>query len=292
MYEHSRPKGFVSWQPRDGTQVILDQVQQVLDRYREHWPLTLRQVFYSLVAVHGYEKTDKAYKRLGEYLVRARRAEIIPFEAMRDDGWSQTRLNHFDDAADFWQAVEATAKRYRRDKQRRQGRWLVILCEAAGMVPQIERVATPYSVPVFSSGGFDSLTVKKELADRIAAEGRMAILLHIGDLDPSGVCIFDAVAADVTAFAEGAEVCFERIALTEQQVERYRLPTAPAKESDRRGNGVADTCQAEALPPDVLAEIVQQAIEENTDVAVLRDDQATEARERADILAALEEVQP
>jgi len=61
-------------------------VAEIIDDYREHLPLTVRQIFYRLVASYGYEKDEKAYKRLGEHLVRARRAHMVPFDAIRDDG--------------------------------------------------------------------------------------------------------------------------------------------------------------------------------------------------------------
>ena len=49
-------------------------------------PLTVRQIFYRLVGAHGYDKTEQAYARLGEHLNRARRAGLIEFDAIRDDG--------------------------------------------------------------------------------------------------------------------------------------------------------------------------------------------------------------
>ena len=54
--------------------------------YGAYLPLTVRQIFYRLVGAHGYEKTEAAYERLGEKIARARRAGIIEFGAIRDDG--------------------------------------------------------------------------------------------------------------------------------------------------------------------------------------------------------------
>ena len=45
---------------------------------------------------------------------------------------------------------------------------LYLWCEAGGMVPQLARVADPYDVPVLSGGGFDSITMKHELAVEFA----------------------------------------------------------------------------------------------------------------------------
>ena len=82
----TRPRGFVDWKPQAATLALLDQVRGVLDEYADYLPLTVRQVFYRLVGAHGYDKTERAYERLGEALNRARRAELIDMDAIRDGG--------------------------------------------------------------------------------------------------------------------------------------------------------------------------------------------------------------
>lgn len=301
-YQYARPKGMTDWRPQGETRRVLAQVDEVLEQYAEHWPLSLRQIFYRLVALYGYDKTERAYKRLGEYLVRARRAGMFPWEAMRDDGWLQGESQGWFDPAHFTRSVVATARDYVRDKQARQNLRLVLLVEAAGMVPQARRVADPFSVPVMSSSGFDSLTVKKQLAEQVLGElPRPTVFLHVGDLDPSGVCIFDAVEADVEAFVNAKPraswgdadlVGFERVALTWEQVRQYQLPTAPPKATDKRGVGMAETCQVEALPPDVLAQVVGEAIAANTDKAQFEEDLRMEKTEREELLRRLAAILP
>jgi hypothetical protein len=67
----TRPRGFAPWSPQRKTLELIARVNAVLGEYRDHLPLTLRQIFYRLVGAHGYEKTERAYERLGEHLVRA-----------------------------------------------------------------------------------------------------------------------------------------------------------------------------------------------------------------------------
>ena len=74
------------------------------------------------------------------------------------------------------------------------------------MVPQLGRVVGEYGVTVYSSGGFDSLTVKYDAASRIAAREVPTVVLHVGDHDPSGLALFYAVAEDVAAFAGRLDV--------------------------------------------------------------------------------------
>ncbi len=82
----TRPKGYAEWRPQAKTHAVLEQIGDVLRDYEDHLPLTVRQIFYRLVASYDYEKTELSYNRLAELLVRARRAKLIPFEYIRDDG--------------------------------------------------------------------------------------------------------------------------------------------------------------------------------------------------------------
>lgn len=279
---HGRPRGFADWTPRPKTAALVEQVQSVLAEYREHLPLTLRQVFYRLVGNHGYAKTERDYKALGEVLNRARRARMILFNDIRDDG--MTRLDDVGwlDIKHCRAAIRNAADCYRIDRQRGQERRVVLWCEASGMAPQLARVGAPYSVPVYSSGGFDSVTVKHEMAQ--AFTDRPVLVLHVGDHDPSGVHVFGSLAADVAAFGEsmGADVTFSRLAVLPEHVERLALQTAPPKPTDRRAF-TGQTVQAEALPPDTLAELVHAAIVANLDANAYRLALEAEQLERADL---------
>ncbi len=139
-YTKARPKGYAEWNPQPATLEILSQVEEVLQMYKEHWPLTIRQIFYRLVGVYDYDKTDLGYKRLCEYLGRARRAKMIPFEAIRDDGWIKKEPYCFEDREHFLYNMQLQAERYTIDKQVNQEYQVFLLCEAGGMAPQLARI--------------------------------------------------------------------------------------------------------------------------------------------------------
>lgn len=286
--KNSKPRGYIeNYRPNAKTRLLLEQAKEVLAEYREFWPITGRQIFYRLVGAHDFEKTETACGRLYHHIANARRGGVIPFEAIRDDGVSTLSVDHFDDRDDFLRHVRELGEGYTRNKMAAQDVHLEVWCEAAGMLPQLHRVAEPFSVPVYSSGGFDSLTAKKRLADRICAIGKPAIILHLGDFDPSGVSIFDSVAEDVTAFVKAdrphglVSVEFERVALTAAQVLIHDLPTAPAKATDSRSkNWSGGTCQLEALPPDVIADILRVAIGQRIDWAQYGKDRIAETHDQ------------
>lgn len=79
----TRVRGLAPWQPGHETRGLLEAVGSVLGEYRNFLPLTIRQVFYRLVGVHSYDKTEAAYGQLVETLNRARRAGFIAFNAIR-----------------------------------------------------------------------------------------------------------------------------------------------------------------------------------------------------------------
>jgi hypothetical protein len=290
---NERPRGFAEWTPRAKSRLLLDQVHAVLDEYRAHLPLTVRQVFYRLVGGHGYDKTELAYDRLGELLNRARRAGLVDFTAIRDGGVTVQDPWGYDSAGDFLHGIRGQARRFRLDRQAGQPQAIELWVEAAGMVPMLAAAVEEYGVPTYSCGGFDSLTAKHDAAERIAGRGLPTVVLHVGDHDPSGVALFQAAAEDVGAMVDelGGGVEFERIAVTVEQVERYQLPTAPAKAHDKRSAWVGGgTVQAEAMPPDVLIAEVRQAVVSLVDPDVLAGLLDRERTARARLLEVLDEL--
>jgi hypothetical protein len=300
MTKRTRAKGYAYWRPQDKTLALVGAVRAILEEYQAHLPLTIRQVFYRLVGVYGYPKDENAYERLCNALNRARRAGYIRFEDLRDDGISVMQPSHYSGVEDFYGYLDQLGSNYERDKLADQPVDMRVLCEAAGMMPQLSRVCRRYSVPVYSCSGFDSLTAKYELAKACAQtydwRGRPTVILHLGDLDPSGVSIYESMREDVLAFVAGDvprldadEVAvFDRIALTRGQVEYYGLTIYPAKPSDLRSRRwVGETCQLEALPPDALAGLLASAIESNLDPEILSQARKAEAQERRQISRAL-----
>jgi hypothetical protein len=263
-----RPRGFIDgWKPRPETIDLVCQVQGILDTNYDILPLTLRQIFYALVSNYGFDKSEQAYSRLCETMNRARRAKLISMDAIRDDGFRDLSPPGWEDENALISAVIESAKQFRLDRQDGQERRLLLWCEAAGMAPQLQSAADPYGVPVVSSGGFDSLTSKHEMARRIAGYGK-AEILHIGDHDPSGVHIASSLDQDLRAFLVhyGGDIAFTRLAVTPAQIEALGLPTAPPKKSDKRAF-TGETTQCEAIPARRLRQIVIDAIQDRLNLA-------------------------
>jgi hypothetical protein len=183
-------RGYADWKPKADAVHWIRRTLDVAEQYRDYWPLSVRQVFYRLVADHGYEKTEAAYNRLTQIISRSRRAGLIPWDAIRDGGLGRTVEPHFfDDGPDFEKTVRRAAETMKLNRQAGQKQVVELWCEAGGMVPILEGIADPYSAQVNTGGGYDSVTAKHNLAERVrdrARDGKATIILHVGDFDASG----------------------------------------------------------------------------------------------------------
>jgi len=283
--KRSRVRGYAPWKPQARARATLANVEQVLETYQAHLPMSVRQILYALIGRDQAEKGD--YEHLLDVMNRARRAGMIDFEAIRDDGISVIEPVTYTGIEDFHEETAIRARNYERDKQAAQPYYIELYCEAAGMIPQVARGVKQFSIPVYSGGGFDSTTARWEVAQRVVERNVPTVLLHLGDRDNYGDSIVTAWAEDIVAYVERdrpiqtIKAIPVTVALTAEQVEEYSLPTQPAKGSERSGR---PTCQLEALPPDILAGLIREAVAGWFDADIYHDHRETEVYERAELL--------
>jgi len=257
-------KGYQPYKPHGKNAAWLRAAEHIIYQYKDNWPLTARQIFYRMVASVNYPKTETAYKALAAMLAKARRASLvqngtevhIPFNAIRDDTMRIVEVTSFDGTKDFMQSVVQWSKGFMLDRQIGQEQVIEAWCEAGGMVPILADLAFPFGIRVNSNGGYDSVTSKHKLADRVVKRAREqrrpTIVLHVGDFDPSGENMCNVLHEDVLtmvcqrlcsgkekmSWSEASEMfSVERVALTARQVIEYNVITAPPKPSDSRMEG-------------------------------------------------------
>jgi hypothetical protein len=259
----TRPRGYAPWSHEAGGRYdrILGAAREVFEEYADVRPLTVRQVYYRLVArpnpVIG--KTQQDYWAVAQTLVDARRGQLIPFEWLRDDtNLSLEPEESFADAGHFIRTYTPNPDYFYKRLLDTQPYYMEVVCEAAGMAGQLATVAHEYGIRVTGSGGFDSVTAKKSLADRLIEEydGRDGgcILFHLGDLDVSGGHIRNALLEDLEGFE--AELEFVHVAVLPEHIAEYDLPTSPDKPNQ---------VQCEALEPRLLQRLLREAIDEHWD---------------------------
>jgi hypothetical protein len=119
-------------------------------------------------------------------------------------------------------------------------------------------------------------------ARAIAAQAKPAYIYYFGDWDPSGVVIGKDVERKFARYAPDAEIYFERIAITPDQIEQYQLPTRPTKQhkNTHAKNFKGDSTELDALPAEVLRDLVREVIERHIDQRQLEITQVVEESER------------
>jgi hypothetical protein len=236
-------------------------------------PVTLRQVFYRLVAAQVLPNRLSAYNRLGRLSARARRDGWFP--RLLDQGRTISRPPSFDSPA---KARQWLARFYRRDRTEGQLYNVYIGAEKATMTPQLDEWFGDRGLPVVTLRGYSGQELVTDVADDITVSDRPAALLYAGDFDPSGVDIL----RDFTNRVGFDKVI--RVALNEDQV--VGLPVAVGKAEDPRAPsfvaqfGRLVQVELEALDPAVLQSLYEDALAGLWDDAAYRAVLAAEEDDR------------
>jgi predicted Zn-dependent protease with MMP-like domain len=87
-------------------------------------------------------------------------------------------------------------------------------------------VASEFGVDVMSTSGYDSTSIRHHIGTWAGRLPVPLVVLHVGDLDPDGVKIYQALMEDVTAWAEheNGVAEFVRLAVTSEQVASMAFP--------------------------------------------------------------------
>jgi hypothetical protein len=143
------------------------------------------------------------------------------------------------------------------------------------------------AVSLYPAGGFSSITFAYEAADFIRWDVedsvKTANVIYIGDYDPAGVLIDQSLEKELREHLGDIDLEFHRLAITEEQIAEFDLPTKPRKETDRRAQHVLATVEAEAMPAHILRQMLRDRIESFLPPGALNVAKAAEASERAQL---------
>jgi hypothetical protein len=245
---------------------------------QEMRPMTVRQVFYQ-ATVHGIvEKSEAGYTKVQTDLVRLRRGGHLPYDWLADNTRWQRKPRTF---LSVEEALNDTARLYRKALWADVGAYVEIWLEKDALAGVILPVTSTYDVPLMVARGYASLSFLHSAAEFIDGLTVPTFIYHLGDFDPSGVNAGEKIEETLRELAPTADITFERIAVTPEQITAWALPTRPTKMSDSRAKGFGDiSVELDAIHPDHLRGLVQNAIERHLPgnaFAVLK---AAEASER------------
>jgi hypothetical protein len=139
-----------------------------------------------------------------------------------------------------------------------------------------------YDVPLMVARGYASLSFLYSAAEAINTLSVPAYIYHLGDFDPSGVNAGEKIEETLRELAPDADITFERIAVTPEQIDAWDLPTRPTKASDTRAKNFGDiSVELDAIEPNRLRSLVQETIEQHLPARQFEILKAAEESERA-----------
>ena len=245
----------------------------------EDHPQTCRSVFYRLVSRGAVPKTEAAYKGIVVRLLTRMRLEgAIPF-GMITDGTRWRRKP--DSSHDMEAALAQFQESYRRDIWQDQDTYVEVWSEKDAITGVLYQETSRYDVPLMVCKGYSSLSYLHAAAEDMEAQGKPAYLYYFGDYDPSGMDITRNVEARLREFAPTAEIHFERVAVTAEQIEALHLPTRPTKKTDSRSKGFSgESVEVDAIEPKELRRILRNCITLHLSQEAIDANERTEQLER------------
>ena len=233
--------------------------QELLSIVAEMQPMTVRQVFYQASVRGIVEKSEAGYTKVQTDLVLMRRSGMMPYGWLADSTrWQRKPKTHSSVAG----ALAHTAKFYRKALWDDIDAYAEIWLEKDALAGVIFPVTSMYDVPLMVARGYASLSFLHGAAEAINDLIVPVHIYHLGDFDPSGVNAGEKIEETLREMAPDAEIYFERLAVTPEQITAWDLPTRPTKATDTRAkNFGAVSVELDAIAPADLRILVSDAIE-------------------------------
>lgn len=265
---------------RKDTLKLIELVNTIIESYRRQgFVLSVRQLYYQLVARALIENTEKSYKRIASILNDARIGGLIDWDAIEDRGRDIELRTRWASGA---QIVRAAADGFHMDQWVGQDSRVFVIVEKAALAGVLSGVCRQYDVPLLAARGYPSVSVVREMVlDHFMPairKDQTITILHLGDHDPSGIDMTRDLDERIAMFLERDqfEANVKRIALTMPQIEEKNPPPNPAKTTDSRFADYVkihgdESWELDALEPAFLVNLVREKVEERIDWAEWND---------------------
>lgn len=288
----------------------IERLRAAIEVLTEHHHMTVRQVYYQLVARQIIENSRSAYQAISKLLVKARQDGLIAW------GWIEDRLRRprtvsmWSNLSDF---AETAKRAYKRDVWATQPNYIEVWLEKDALSGIFENVLATYGITLNVGRGFDgwtsikdaalryelkasreTATIEELSAKRYKQKNRQVTILYFGDFDPSGEDMARSLKERIAFF--GVYPKLIKCALTKDDIERYKLPPDFAKKTDSRAKKFIAkhgdvSVELDALPVNVLRERLISEIENIMDMEELQSVFEIEAQEKKRLVEILSSIE-
>lgn len=257
---------YKKYNPSAKSKVIIELCNEIIDEYtNDGFILTLRQLYYQLVARDHIANKQSEYNRLGGIVNKGRLGGLIDWEAIEDRTRFIRELSHWSNPSHI---IRDCASQFKIDFWENQSFRPEVWIEKDALIGVIEPVCEKYDVPYFSCRGYVSQSEMWNAAQRVQTyidEGQQPYIIHLGDHDPSGKDMTRDIEDRFNMFTHYSGVEVKRIALNWDQIEEYNPPPNPAKMTDSRFETYQaefgdDSWELDALEPKVISKLIEDIL--------------------------------
>lgn len=238
--------------------------------------LTLRQLYYQFVSKALIPNEEKSYRKLGSLVSNGRLAGLIDWDAIEDRMRQPETPAEFEDLNEL---LSAALNSYRLPRLCGQDVYAELWVEKDALAGVLQPLAQKYHATLMVNRGYSSQSAMYESAQRIQAGiedagASESVVFYLGDLDPSGEDMVRDISDRLSMF--GVDVDVRKVALTMAQVNQYTPPPNPTKLTDSRASGFIkkfgrSSWEVDALPPNVLHTLIDDAFTSVLDMDVMNE---------------------
>jgi hypothetical protein len=245
---------------------------------RGYAQMTVRGLFYVLATEGVVGKDEGGYRKVQRQALLLRRENILPWRFVADATRWRREPETFDSVED---ALVQVARTYRRNLWRSQGTRIEVWLEKDALGSLISPVAYRWGVSLMVSRGQSSDTYVVEAAREAARAwceaGMNTVVYALFDADSFGRNAAAKIEEKLAKHAPDVPISFELLAVTDEQIVAWNLPTRPGK----RGEAQAVELDAvQVVAPGTLEQLVEDAILRDIDLDAWTKEQLVEESER------------
>lgn len=250
---------------RDKTRQLITLINAILGEYAAlGFDLSVRQVFYQLVARGHLPNTESAWGKVINIVSEGRLAGLIDWDMIVDRGRRTIFAPHWRDPSEI---LDAAAESFRIDKWEDQSRHIEVMVEKQALEGVLTPVCRDLDVRLTANKGYSSQSLMYRIGKRLEYkidQDKEIWILYLGDHDPSGLDMDRDIVERLEMFSNG-RLAVRRLALLMEQIEELNPPENPAKLSDSRAAGyIAEfgysSWELDAVEPTELARLVREAV--------------------------------
>jgi hypothetical protein len=248
---------------------LIDRIDSIMQEYvADGFVLTVRQLYYQLVARDIIPNTERSYKNTVRLVNEARLAGLLDWDAIEDRTRGFVKRPAWRSGREI---IESAAQNYHMDMWADQPARVYCIVEKEALAGVLQQVCHEYDIPLLAARGYPSASVLREFAKAdLMNAGKRILILHLGDHDPSGIDMTRDLQDRLKLLSREASFELIRIALMMDQIEDQEPPPNPAKTTDSRFADYEalygyESWELDALQPRFLTRLVEEHVLEVLD---------------------------